>query len=148
MYYDVRADYWWPGLKKDIGRYVQECLVCLQVKAEHQKPYGTPESLSVPVWKWEELSMDFITKLPKTARQHDSIWVIVDRLTKSAHFLAMRETAPMEKYAQVYLDEIVARHGVPLKIIFDRDTRFTSHFWASMQRELGSRVALSTTYHP
>jgi len=92
--------------------------------------------------------MDFITKLPKTARQHDSIWVIVDRLTKSAHFLAMRETAPMEKYAQVYLDEIVARHGVPLKIISDRDTRFTSHFWASMQHELGSRVALSTTYHP
>ena len=92
--------------------------------------------------------MDFITKLPKTARQHDNIWVIVDCLTKSAHFLAMRETAPMEKYAQVYLDEIVARHGVPLKIISDRDTRFTSHFWASMQRELGSRVALSTAYHP
>nr|KAJ0197836.1 hypothetical protein LSAT_V11C700369410 [Lactuca sativa] len=79
----------------DDPRGLKECLVCLQVKAEHQKPYGTPESLSVPVWKWEELSMDFITKLPNTARQHDSIWVIVDRLTKSAHFLAMRETAPM-----------------------------------------------------
>ena len=89
-----------------------------------------------------------LLQLPKTARQNDGIWVIVDQLTKSAHFLAMRETTPMEKYAQVYLDEIVARHGVPLKIISNRDTRFTSHFWESMQRELGSRVALSTTYHP
>ena len=81
MYYDVRADYWWPGLKRDIGRYVQEWLVCLQVKEEHQKPYKTPEILNVPVWKMEEFSLDFITKLAKTARQHDNIWVIVDCVT-------------------------------------------------------------------
>ena len=92
--------------------------------------------------------MDFITKLPKTTRQNDSIRVVVDRLTKSVYFLAMRETYPMEKYAQVYLDEIFAGHGLPQKIISNSDTRFTSHFWASMQRELGSRVDLSTTYHP
>nr|KAJ0188188.1 hypothetical protein LSAT_V11C900493310 [Lactuca sativa] len=94
------------------------------------------------------LAANFITKLPKIAKQNDSIWVTIDRLTKSAHFLAMRQKTRMEKYAQVYLDEIVARHGVPLKIITDGNTRFTSHFWASMQRELGSQVALSTTYHP
>jgi hypothetical protein len=144
----MRVEYWWPGMKYDIGRYVQECTVCLQVKAEHQKPYGSLQPLSIPVWKWEEISMDLITKLPRTSRQHECIWVVVDRLTKSAHFLAMRENATMDVWAQTYLSEIVARHGVPLKIVSDRDSRFTSNFWGSMQKELGTKVALSTAYHP
>lgn len=92
--------------------------------------------------------MDLVTKLPKTSRQHDSIWVFVDRLTKSAHFLPVRESYSMDKWAQIYIDEIIARHGVPLKVVSDRDSRFTSKFWAGLQRELGTRVALSTAYHP
>ncbi|KAJ9546759.1 hypothetical protein OSB04_019302 [Centaurea solstitialis] len=148
MYHDLRTEYWWPGMKVDIGRYVEKCITCLQVKAEHQKPYGSLQPLEVPVWKWEELTMDLVTKLPKTSRQHDSIWVIVDRLTKSAHFLPVRESYSMEKWAQLYIDEIIARHGVPVKVISDRDSRFTSKFWKSMQRELGTRVSLSTAYHP
>ncbi|KAJ9557756.1 hypothetical protein OSB04_012370 [Centaurea solstitialis] len=148
MYHDLRTEYWWLGMKVDIGRYVEKCITCLQVKAEHQKPYGSLQPLEVPVWKWEELTMDLVTKLPKTSRQHDSIWVIVDRLTKSAHFLPVRESYSMEKWAQLYIDEIIARHGVPVKVISDRDSRFTSKFWKSMQRELGTRVALSTAYHP
>ncbi|KAJ9539087.1 hypothetical protein OSB04_031820, partial [Centaurea solstitialis] len=148
MYHDLRSEYWWPGMKVDIGRYVQKCITCLQVKAEHQKPYGSFRPLEVPVWKWEELMMDLVTKLPKTSRQHDSIWVIVDRLMKSAHFLPVRESYSMEKWAQLYIDEIIVRHGVPVKVISDRDSWFTSKFWKSMQRELGTRVALSTAYHP
>ncbi|KAJ9544953.1 hypothetical protein OSB04_024660 [Centaurea solstitialis] len=148
MYHDLRSEYWWSGMKRDIGQYVKQCVTCSQVKAEHQKPYGSLQPLEVPVWKWEEITMDLVTKLPKTSHQHDSIWVIVDRLTKSAHFLPVRESYSMDKWAQIYIDEIIARHGVPLKVVSDRDSRFTSKFWAGLQRELGTRVALSTAYHP
>ncbi|GJW28472.1 hypothetical protein Tco_0045347 [Tanacetum coccineum] len=92
--------------------------------------------------------MDFITKLPKTKSGHDTIWVIVDRLTKSAHFLAMREDYSTERLARLYIDEIVARHGVPVSIISDRDGRFTSRFWQTLQKALGTRLDMSTTYHP
>ncbi|GJY99741.1 putative reverse transcriptase domain-containing protein [Tanacetum coccineum] len=92
--------------------------------------------------------MDFITKLPKTKSGHDTIWVIVDKLTKSAHFLAMQEDYSIERLARLYIDEIVARHGVPMLIISDRDGRFTSCFWQSLQRDLGTRLDMSTVYHP
>ncbi|GJY34481.1 putative reverse transcriptase domain-containing protein [Tanacetum coccineum] len=93
-------------------------------------------------------AMDFVTKLPRTSSGHDTIWVIVDRLTKSAHFLPMREDYKMERLARLYLNEIVARHGVPISIISDRDSHFTSRFWQSMQEALGTRLDMSTTYHP
>ncbi|KAJ9557277.1 hypothetical protein OSB04_011891 [Centaurea solstitialis] len=148
MYQDLRLDYWWPGMKTDIGRYVEKCTTCLQVKAEHQKPYGSLQPLEVPMWKWEELTMDLVTKLPKTQRQHDSIWVIVDRLTKSAPFLPVRESYSMDQWAQLYIDEVVSRHGLPVKIISDRDSQFTSKFWSAFQRELETHHAFSTAYHP
>ncbi|GJU42132.1 reverse transcriptase domain-containing protein [Tanacetum coccineum] len=96
----------------------------------------------------EGIAMDFVTKLPRTSSGHDTIWVIVDRLTKSAHFLPMREDYKMERLARLYLNEIVARHGVPISIISDRDSRFTSRFWQSMQEALGTRLDMSTAYHP
>ncbi|KAI3747092.1 hypothetical protein L6452_09537 [Arctium lappa] len=148
MYRDLKLLYWWPVMKLDVARYVEQCVTCMQVKAEHQKPYGSLQSLEIPEWKWEHITMDFVTKLPKTLKGHDAIWVIVDRLTKSAHFLAMRETLPMNKLAKLYIDEVISRHGVPLSIVSDRDSRFTSHFWDGLQKELGTRVKLSTTYHP
>nr|GEW52325.1 putative reverse transcriptase domain-containing protein [Tanacetum cinerariifolium] len=88
MYYDLRGLYWWPGMKKDIAMYVSKCLTCTKVKAEHQKPSGLLQQPEIPEWKWENIIMDFVNKLPRTRSRHDSIWVIVDRLTKSAHFLA------------------------------------------------------------
>ncbi|GJX85979.1 putative reverse transcriptase domain-containing protein [Tanacetum coccineum] len=94
------------------------------------------------------IAMDFVTRLPKTSSRHDSIWVIVDRLTKSTHFLPMREDYKMDKLARVYLNEIVARHGVPISIISDRDGRFTSRFWQSMQEALGTQLDMTTAYHP
>ncbi|GJS79908.1 reverse transcriptase domain-containing protein [Tanacetum coccineum] len=148
MYYDLRDRYWWPGMKKDIAEYVSKCLTCLKVKAEHQRPSGLLQQPEIPVWKWEGIAMDFVTKLPRTSSGHDTIWVIVDRLTKSAHFLPMREDYKMERLARLYLNEIVARHGVPISIISDRDSRFTSRFWQSMQEALGTRLDMSTAYHP
>ncbi|KAD3640190.1 hypothetical protein E3N88_29413 [Mikania micrantha] len=113
-------------MNKDIAEYVGRCLTCAKVKAEHQKPSGLLEHPEIPLWKWEQIAMDFITKLPRTSSGHDTIWVIIDRLTKSAHFLPMRETFTMDKLARLYINEIVVRHGVPLSIISDRDSRFTS----------------------
>ncbi|KAI3819010.1 hypothetical protein L1987_12832 [Smallanthus sonchifolius] len=148
MYMGLRQQYWWPGMKKDIALFVAKCLTCSKVKAEHQKPSGLLEQPEIPVWKWENLAMDFITKLPRTSSGHDSIWVIIDRLTKSAHFLPIREDYRVEKLARIYIDEIVGRHGIPLNIISDRDSRFTSRFWQSLQSALGTRLELSTAYHP
>ncbi|KAI3801819.1 hypothetical protein L1987_29936 [Smallanthus sonchifolius] len=148
MYQDLRQQYWWPGMKKDIAFYVAECLTCSKVKAEHQRPSGLLEQPEIPMWKWENLAMDFITKLPRTSSGYDSIWVIIDRLTKSAHFLLIREDYRVEKLARIYIDENVSRHGVPLNIISYRDARFTSHFWQSLQTALGTRLDLSTAYHP
>ncbi|GKD58676.1 putative reverse transcriptase domain-containing protein, partial [Tanacetum coccineum] len=102
----------------------------------------------VPEWKWEKITMDFVTKLPKTTNGYDTIWVIVDRLIKSAHFLPMRETDPIEKLMKLYIKEVVTRHGVPVFIIFDRNGRFTSLFWKALHKALGTRIDMSTAYHP
>ncbi|GKC09572.1 putative reverse transcriptase domain-containing protein [Tanacetum coccineum] len=126
MYHDLRKLYWWPKMKADIATYVSKCLTCAKVKAEHQKPSGLLQQPEIPVWKWERITMDFITKLPRTPSGYDSIWVIVDRLTKSAHFIPMNEKYKMEKLTRLYLKEIVCRHGVPVSIISDRDPRFAS----------------------
>ncbi|GJZ78408.1 putative reverse transcriptase domain-containing protein [Tanacetum coccineum] len=147
MYMDVKEYYWWLGMKKDIAIYVGKCLTCAKVKVEHQKPYGLLQQPKIPVWKWEKISMDLVTRLLRTLRGHDSIWVIVDRLTKSAHFLPIREVYPLEKFAKIYIDEIVSRHGVPLSIISDRDGRFRSRFWRLLQKALGTRLDMSTAYH-
>ncbi|GJV59083.1 putative nucleotidyltransferase, ribonuclease H [Tanacetum coccineum] len=121
MCYDLRDMYWWPGMKRDISTYISKCLTCSKVKAEHQRPSGLLQQPEIPKWKWDKITMDFITKLPRSKSGHDTIWVIVDRLTKSAHFLAIREDYSTEKLAKIYVDEIVARHGVPVSIILDRD---------------------------
>ncbi|GKA60124.1 putative reverse transcriptase domain-containing protein [Tanacetum coccineum] len=148
MYHDLRKLYWWPNMKADIATYVSKCLTCAKVKAEHQKPSGLLQQSEIPVWKWERITMDFITKLPRTPSGYDSIWVIVDRLTKSAHFIPMNEKYKMEKLTRLYLKEIVCRHGVPMSIISDRDPRFASRFWRSLQKSLGTNLDMSTAYHP
>ncbi|GJS14797.1 putative nucleotidyltransferase, ribonuclease H [Tanacetum coccineum] len=114
MYHDLRDMYWWSGMKMDIATYVSKCLTCSKVKAEHQRPSGLLQQPEIPKWKWDNITMDFITKLPRSKSGHDTIWVVVDRLTKSTHFLATHEDYNMEKLARLYIDEIVARHGVPV----------------------------------
>ncbi|GKD88033.1 putative reverse transcriptase domain-containing protein [Tanacetum coccineum] len=134
MYHDMKMLYWWPNKKADIATYVSQCLTCAKVKAKHQRASGLLVQPDIPEWKWEKITMDFITKLPKTAAGFDSIWVIVDRLTKSAHFLPMKE--------------IVARHGISVSIISDRDSHFTSRVWQSLHKALGTQLNLSTAYQP
>ncbi|GKB47890.1 reverse transcriptase domain-containing protein [Tanacetum coccineum] len=126
MCYDLRDMYWWPGIKKDIALYVNKCLTCSRIKDEHQRPSGLLQQPEIPEWKWERIAMDFITKLPRTGNGHDAIWVIMDRLTKSAHLLPICEDFKMDRIARLYLNKIIARHGVPISIISDRDSRFTS----------------------
>ncbi|GJY30557.1 putative reverse transcriptase domain-containing protein [Tanacetum coccineum] len=142
MYHDLKKIYWWPNIKAIIAEYVSKCLTCSRVKAECQKPSGLLVQPEIPMWKWERITMDFVTKLPKTLTGHDAIWVIVDRLTKSADFIPIRETN------RLYIKEIVSRHGVPISIISDRDSHFTSRFWQSLQNALGTQLDMSTTYHP
>ncbi|GJT23586.1 putative reverse transcriptase domain-containing protein [Tanacetum coccineum] len=125
MYQDLKPLYWWPNMKADIATYVSKCLTCAKVKAEHQKPSGLLQQPEIPVWKWERITMDFVSGLPRTPSGYDTIWVIVDRLTKSAHFLPMKKTDSMEKLTRLYLKEIVCRHGVPVLIISDRDSFIT-----------------------
>ncbi|GJS54158.1 putative reverse transcriptase domain-containing protein [Tanacetum coccineum] len=137
MYQDLKKLYWWPNMKAEIATYVSKCMTCAKVKAEYQKPS-----------KWENITMDVVTKLLKTASGQDTIWVIVDRLTKSTHFLPMKETNSMEKLTRQYLKEVVSRHGVPVSIISDRDSKFTSHFWKSLNEALGTQLDMSTAYHP
>ena len=135
-------------MKRDVVDFVSKCLTCQQIKAEHQRPAGLLQPLEIPEWKWEQVTMDFVSGLPKTVRGCDSIWVIIDRLTKSAHFLPVRVTYTLDKLAEIYVREIVRLHGVPKSIVSDRDSRFTSKFWKSLQNALGTRLKFSTAFHP
>ncbi|GJX71008.1 putative reverse transcriptase domain-containing protein [Tanacetum coccineum] len=123
MYQDVKKLYWWPNMKADIATHVSKCLTCARVKAEHQRPSGLLVQPKIPEWKWDNITMDFITKLPK-------------------------ENDPLEKLARLYLNRTVARHGIHASIICDRDGRFTSNFWRSFQKALGTDISMSTAYHP
>nr|GEV96749.1 reverse transcriptase domain-containing protein [Tanacetum cinerariifolium] len=125
---DMKKLYWWPNMKADIATYVSKCLTSAKVKAEHQRPSGLLVQPKIPEWKWDNITMDFVTKLPKSSQGYDTIWVIVDRLTKSVIFTPIRETEPMDKLARIYLKEVVTRHGIYVSIIIDRDPRFASNF--------------------
>ena len=148
MYCTLKEYYWWSGMKREVVEYVSKCLVCQQVKAERQKPSGLLQPLPIPEWKWEHITMDFVFKLPPTTQRHDGIWVVVDQLTKSDHFLPIREKFSPHKLAELFMNHIVSLHGVPVSIISDRDPRFTSRFWKGLMKELGVKLNLSTAFHP
>nr|AAM01169.1 Putative retroelement [Oryza sativa Japonica Group] len=148
MYQDLKQQFWWASMRREIAEYVALCDVCQRVKAEHQKPAGLLQPLKIPEWKWEEIGMDFITGLPRTSAGHDSIWVVVDRLTKVAHFIPVKTTYTGHKLAELYMARVVCLHGVPKKIVSDRGSQFTSKFWQKLQSELGTRLNFSTAYHP
>jgi hypothetical protein len=135
-------------MKKEIAQHVARCDTCQWTKAEHQRPAGLLQPLAVPKWKWEEISMDFMIGLPQTQKGNDSIWVIIDRLTKVAHFILVKTTYGGATLARLYLKEIVRLHGIPRRIVSDRGTQFTSKFWLSLQQAIGTKLDFSTTYHP
>jgi hypothetical protein len=148
MYHDLRSLYWWTRMKREIAKYISECDTCQRVKTSHLKVAGTLQPLPIPSWKWEDLNMDLIVGLPNTSRHHDSIWVIVDRLTKTTHFLPVHNTHRAEKYAEIYIDQIVRLHGIPRTIVSDRGAPFVARFWEQLQESLGTHVIRSSAYHP
>ncbi|WVZ51749.1 hypothetical protein U9M48_002862 [Paspalum notatum var. saurae] len=148
MYHDLKERFWWYGMKKAVAEYVAVCDTCQRVKAEHQRPAGLLQPLKIPEWKWEEISMDFIVGLPRTQKGYNSIWVVVDRLTKVAHFILVNTTYLGARLAELYVFRIVCLHGVPKRIISDRGSQFTSRFWEHLHDSLDSKLRFSTAYHP
>ncbi|KAA3460521.1 DNA/RNA polymerases superfamily protein [Gossypium australe] len=148
MFRNLRDQFWWPGLKQEVTELVGNCLTCQQVKSEHQLPSGLLQPVKIPQWKWERITMDFVSGLPLTPTKKDAVWVVVDRLTKSAHFIPVRVDYSLQKLAKLYIAEVVRLHGVPISIISDRDPRFTSRFWKALHQALGTKLDFSTAFHP
>jgi hypothetical protein len=141
MYLDLKQKYWWVGMKRDVAEYVAVCDTC-------QRAAGLLQPMKIPEWKWEEVGMDFIVGLPRTQRGYDSIWVIVDRLTKVPHFIPVKTIYHGPRLAELYMERIVCLHGVPKKIVSDRGSQFTSHFWKAVHESLGTKLNFSTAYYP
>ncbi|XXG72576.1 hypothetical protein AAC387_Pa07g1643 [Persea americana] len=125
-------------------------MTCQLIKAKHQKPPGLLQPLEIPKWKWEHLTMDFISGLPTTSIGNNAIWVIVDCLTKSAHFLPMKIGKRMHilPLVEAFVNEIASRHGQPISITSDRDSRFVSRFSKTLHESMGTKLQFSTAYHP
>jgi hypothetical protein len=135
-------------MKREAARYVSEYDTCWKVKAGYMKPGGLLQPLSVPEWKWDNKSMDFIVGLPLTARKFDSIWVIVDRLSKSTHFIPVHTNYNVQKYAVIYITPVLCLHGVPKTIIFDRGSQFIARFWEQLHASPGTHLIHSSANHP
>jgi hypothetical protein len=148
MYQDLKKNFWWTRMKREIARYVSECDTCRRVKTDHLKPARNLQPLSIPEWKWENICMDFIKGLPRTSRGYNSIWVIVDRRTKSAHFIPISTTYRVRQYAELYLSHIIRYHGIPKTIISDRGSIFMSRFWEQLHDYLGTHLIHSSAYRP
>jgi hypothetical protein len=148
MYHDLKQHYWWTKMKIEIARYVARCDTCRRVKAIHMKTAGPLQSLPIPTWKWEDISMDFIVGLPRTSKGFDSIWVIIDRLTKIAHFLLVKTYYPVITYAEMYIARILSLHGIPKTIVSDRGPQFVSKFWEELHKSLVTMLLHSSAYHP
>jgi transposase InsO family protein len=144
----LKLKYWWYGLKRDVAAHVAMCDVCQRVMAKHQRPTRLLHPLKILEWKWEEIGMDFITGLPRTSKRYDSIWVIVDRLAKVAHFIPVKTTYKVSQLAELYIARTVSLHGVPKKIVLDRGSQFTSRFWESFHENMDTKLNFSSAYHP
>jgi polyhydroxyalkanoate synthesis regulator phasin len=127
-YKDLKVWFWWENMREDIAEYVARCDTCQRVKAEHQRPAGLLQPLEIPIWKWEDISMDFIVGLPRTHKGNDSIWVIVDHLTKVVHFIPVKTTFETHKLGELYIKNILKLHGAPKSIVSDRGLHFTAKF--------------------
>jgi transposase InsO family protein len=147
MYQDLKKRFWWHGMKREIEEYVVVCDSVQRIKAEHQRPAGLLKLLQIPQWKWDEIGMDFIVGLSRTRTGYDSIWVVVDRLTKAAHFIPVKTTSNSALLVELYMARIVCLHGVSKKIVSDRGTHFTSHFWQQLHEALGIHLKFSSAYH-
>ncbi|CAN6440391.1 unnamed protein product [Victoria cruziana] len=134
-------------MRRDIANFMVHCLICQQIKIEHQRPLRLLSLWELPEWKWEEIMMNFVMGLPNTRRKHNAIWVIVDRLSKSSHFLAIYANMPLETLAELYIREKVRLHGIPKAIVSNRDPRFISRFWNAFQNDFDTKFKMTSTFH-
>ena len=150
MYRNLKNRFSWNNMKQEKAAFVSRCLTCQLIKAEHQKPPGLLQPLEILEWKWEHITMDFVSGLSNTKKGNNTIWIIMDRLTKSAHFIPMKTGNMMHMTAVVnlFINEIVSRHGQPISITSDRDSRFVSRFWKTIHESMGTRLQFSRAYHP
>ena len=148
MYQDLKQAYWWTRMKREIAQFVNECDVCRRVKAEHQRPAGLLQPLAIPEWKFDHIEMDFMTGFPKSKHGNDAIFIVIDKLTKVAHFLPIKESITAAQLAELYTSRIVSLHGIPQVISSDRGSIFTSKFWDSFQKAMGTNIRFSTAFHP
>jgi hypothetical protein len=148
MYQDMRQSFWWKRMKVDIAKYVTSCGICQKVKAEYKRPAELLKPLKIPEWKWENIAMDFVVDLPYSPHGKDVIWVVIDRLTKVAHFIPMKQTSSATDLVPLYIKEVVRLHGVPKSIVLDRDSKFVSKFWQSLHKAMGTKLDMSVAFHP
>jgi transposase InsO family protein len=144
----VGRQFWWPSLRKDSNDYVRDCEVCQRNKPAQFKGKGLLQPLPVPEWRWESVSMDFITQLPVSRQGNDAVVVFVDRLSKMVHFAATKTSVSAEEFARIFRHEVFRLHGIPAELVSDRDPRFTSKFWVELASLLGSKLKMSTAFHP
>ncbi|XP_035838246.1 uncharacterized protein LOC118485856 [Helianthus annuus] len=147
MYRDLRQNFWWNGMKEDVARYVSKCLTCQQVKIEHKRASGLLQPLDIPIWKWDEITMDFVTGLPKTFKKNDAVWVVVDRLSKSAHFLPIQQGFSVNKLSEIFLQEIIRLHGTPssMKEVQSRQKSYADQDRRPLEFKIGDHVFLKVS---
>jgi hypothetical protein len=148
MITSTRKQFFWPELNKCIANYQAKFLECQQVKLEHQHPAGLLHPLPIPKWKWETISMDFITGLPKLTKKNDAIMVVLEKLSKSTHFILVKSTCKAIDIANIFMEEIFRLHGMPKEIVSDQDTKFTSNFWKSLMVGFETKLLFNTSHHP
>jgi hypothetical protein len=144
---EVERQFFWSSLKRDVAKLIGQCRTCQLAKHRKQNT-GLYTPLPVPTCPWQDVSMDFVLGLPRTVKKHDSIFVVVDRFSKMAHFIPCTKTTDASKVAKLYFDEIVKLYGLPQTIVSDRDVRFTSYFWKTLWHMVGTKLKFSTAYHP
>jgi hypothetical protein len=144
----IKSHYFWLGMKKEIVEYIARCMEFHKVKAEQRHPTGLLQPLPIPEWKWDVVTIDFITGLPGTGKQHDSIMVVVDKITKAIHFIPLKTTHKATNVTNIFMREGARLHGIPKTILSDRDPKFTSNFWKGLFKGFKTNMNFSTTYHP
>jgi hypothetical protein len=144
----VKSQYFWLGMKREIEKYITRCMECQKVKEEHRHPTGFLQPLTIPEWKWEVVTMDFIMGLPRKEKLHDSIMVVVDKLTKSAHFIPLKATHKATNVVDIFMKEVAQLHKIPKKIVSNRDPKFTSNFWKGLFKGFITNLNFSIAYHP
>jgi hypothetical protein len=144
----TKIHYFLSCMKREITEYIARCMECQKVKAEHRHPTGLLQPFPIPEWKWEVVTMDFMMGFPRKGKLHYSIMVVVDKLTKDTHFIPLKTTHKAANVADIFMKEVARFHGIPKKLMSNRDPKFTSNLWKGFFKGFRMKLNFSTTYHP